>query len=261
MEVQMSHFVAALASSFVLAAWLTSQTSSDLKPRFEVATIKANRVRISALNKAGNRFAATGQPLRSLIAEAYRVRNFQILGGPNWIDDDQWDIEAKAEPGVILTWTESQNPYRAGPLARMLQSLIEDRFRLKFHLETKEVTSYELTIARGGSKLKLSADQNTIVASQTKLGPGFVEVNAQPFANFVYFLQRQLDHPVIDKTDLKGLYDVKLQWRPDPLQGTPTLDLPTIFTALQEQLGLRLESGKHPVDMFVIDSVQRPSEN
>jgi len=97
-----SHFVAALASSFVLAAWLTSQTSSDLKPRFEVATIKANRVRISALNKAGNRFVATGQPLRSLIAEAYRVRNFQILGGPNWIDDDQWDIEAKAEPGIIL---------------------------------------------------------------------------------------------------------------------------------------------------------------
>ncbi len=152
--------------------------------------------------------------------EAYRVRDFQILGGPRWINDDQWDIEAKAESGTNLTWTESQDPNRAGPLARMLQSLIEDRFRLKFHREPREVPAYIVTIVRSGSKLKLSADQSTVIVD-TKLGRGLVEVNTQPFGNFLYFLGRQLDRPLIDKTGVVGLYDVKLQWTPEPTQGTP----------------------------------------
>jgi uncharacterized protein (TIGR03435 family) len=245
-----------------IASATTSQTPSGTKPSFEVAAVKANPHLVpSGLNKAGSRFVATALPLRPLIMEAYRVRDFQILGGPNWINDDPWDIEAKAAPDVVLTWTESENPYLAGPLARMLQSLIEDRFRLRFHREAKQLSVYELTIARGGPKLKASADQTTTRVSETKLGRGFVEVPGQPFRNFVYFLGRQLDRPLIDKTDLQGLYDVTLQWTPEPTEATRTPDFPTLFTAIQEQLGLKLESGKGAVDMFVIDSVQRPSEN
>ena len=187
-----------------------SQTPSDIKPSFEVATIKADtRLGPSSLNKVGDRFVATALPLRPLIMEAYRVRDFQILGGPRWINDDQWDIEAKAESSTNLTWTESQDPNRAGPLARMLQSLIENRFQLKFHREPREVPAYIVTIVRSGSKLKLSADQSTVIVD-TKLGRGLVEVNTQPFGNFLYFLGRQLDRPLIDKTGVVGLYDVKI---------------------------------------------------
>jgi len=245
-----------------IASATTAQTPSETKPSFEVAAIKANkRPGASVLNKAGSRFVATALPLRALIMEAYRVRDFQILGGPNWINDDQWDIEAKAAPDVILTWTESENPYLAGPLARMLQSLIEDRFQLKFHQEEKQLSVYELAVARGGPKVKLSADQSRTRVSETKLGRGFVEVPAQPFRNFVYFLGRQLDRPLIDKTGLQGLYDVTLRWTLDPTESTRASDFPALFTAIQEQLGLKLESSKAAVDMFVIDSIQRPSEN
>ena len=245
-----------------IASATTSQTSSGTKPSFEVATVKPNnRFDPSVLNKAGSRFVATALPLRPLIMEAYRVRDFQIVGGPNWINDNPWDIEAKAAPDVILTWTESENPYLAGPLARMLQSLIEDRFQLKFHWEAKQLSVYELTFARGGPKLKLSVDQTTTRVSETKLGRGYVEVPGQPFRNFVYFLGRQLDRPLIDKTGLQGLYDVTLRWTPEPAENTRTSDFPTLFTALQEQLGLKLESGRGAVDMLVIDSVQRPSGN
>jgi uncharacterized protein (TIGR03435 family) len=245
-----------------IASATTFQTPSGTKPSFEVAAVKANtRLGPSVLNKAGSRFVATALSLRPLIMEAYRVRDFQMLGGPNWINDDQWDIEAKAAPDVILTWTESENPYLAGPLALMLQSLIEDRFQLKFHREAKQLSVYELTVARGGPKLKGSADQTTTRVSETKLGGGFVEVPGQPLRNFVYFLGRQLDRPLIDKTGLQGLYDVTLRWTPEPTESTRTSDFPTLFTAVQEQLGLKLESAKGAVDMFVIDSVQRPSEN
>jgi uncharacterized protein (TIGR03435 family) len=177
------------------------------------------------------------------------------------MNDTPWDIEAKAESDVNLTWTESENPYAAGPLARMLQSLIEDRFQLKFHRESKQLPVYELTLAPKGSKLKLSADQATTRVSETKLGRGYVEVPAQPLRNFAYFLGRQLDRPLIDKTGLQGLYDITLRWTPEPAENTRTSDFPTLFTALQEQLGLKLESGRGPVDMFVIDSVQSPSPN
>ena len=248
-----------------IASATTSQTPSGAKLSFEVATVKPSaRPGPSALNKAGSRFVATALPLRPLIMEAYRIRDFQIVGGPNWINDDPWDIEAKAASDTNLTWTESENPYLAGPLARMLQSLIEDRFQLKFHREAKQLSVYELTIARGGPKLKRSADQTKTRVSETKLGTGFVEVPGQPFRNFVYFLGRQLDRPLIDKTGLDGLYDVTLRWTPEPAgqaEGARTSDLPTLFTAVQEQLGLKLESSKGAVDLFVIDSAQRPPEN
>jgi uncharacterized protein (TIGR03435 family) len=245
-----------------LSGVTTSQAPIGTKLSFEAATVKPSaRLGPSVLNKAGSRFVGTGLPLRVLIMEAYRVRDFQILGGPSWMNDDQWDIEAKAASGPIPNWTESENPYLAGPLARMLQSLIEDRFQLKFHHETKQLSVYELTVAKGGPKLKRSVDQTRTRVSETKLATGFVDVPGQPFRNFAYFLGRQLDRPLIDKTDLQGLYDVTLRWMPEPTEGARTSDLPTLFTAVQEQLGLKLESGKGAVEMFVIDSVQRPSDN
>src|SRR5262249_44801107 len=190
-----------------------------------------------------------------------------------------------------------------------IQSMIEDRFQLKVHKETRELPVYDLTVPRNGSKLKLSADQTPppplvpVPPPQAGPGPrgdaaalarGFVpgtprprgsagfgitngrftfEGSAIPISMLVNSLQQRVDRPVIDKTGLTGLFDIKLEWVPGaeapPLPFTqnpdapppPPVDGPSIFTAIQEQLGLRLESAKGPTEVVVIDSVQKPTEN
>jgi uncharacterized protein (TIGR03435 family) len=174
----------------------------------------------------------------------------------------------------------------------MVQSLLEDRLQLKIHRETRELPVYELLVAKGGSKMSLSADQSPekppepgspplsmpqrgapAPRGMMKMGRGSLETNGVPISNFIMGLSQQLGRPVIDKTGLKGFYDIKLQWSPELGQGLfapgsaepapPPSDAsgPSIFTAIQEQLGLRLESAKGPVDVLVIDSVQKPTEN
>lgn len=152
----------------------------------------------------------------------------------------------------------------------MLQSLIEERFKLRFHREMREFPVYELTVSKNGTKLKTAIEQGPPQASDTKVGRGTIELKAQPMQNFVYWLSRQLDRPLIDKTNVKGIYDIKLIWTAElssaprgtpELQQTPPIDSVSIFSALTEQLGLKLESAKGPVEVLVIDSVQKPSEN
>jgi uncharacterized protein (TIGR03435 family) len=267
---------------------IQSQVPSS-KPTFEVASIKPNTgVGGSFLGtQPGGRFIATGIPLQMLLREAYRVRDFQILGGPNWVNSDRWDVEGKAAEGSVTPLAGRPDPNRAGPVELMLQSLIENRFQLRFHREMRDLPVYELTIAKGGLKMKLSADQSPVQASgdnrpplpgqlrrgQMRMGRGELEASARPLSDFIFFLSQQLDRALINKTDLKGLYDVKLQWSPG-LGGTglagglgpgtppplPT-DQPELFTALQEQLGLKLESARGPVEVLIIDSVQKPAEN
>jgi uncharacterized protein (TIGR03435 family) len=199
---------------------------------------------------------ATGVPLRMLITEAYSVRDFQIVGGPGWMNTDRWDVEGKPKTEVSA---DSQT-------ALMVQSLIEERFQLNFHRETRELPVYELTVAKGGTKMKLSA----ATQSRGRMGRGGIEGSGWSLANFIKFLSQQFDRSLIDKTDLKGIYDIKLQWSPGLRGAGPVqpgaqpparTDQPDIFTAIQEQLGLKLESSKGPVEVIVIDSVQRPTEN
>ena len=243
-----------------IATTAISQTPDETKPSFEVATIKPDtRLVPSSLNKVGDRFVAIALPLRPLIMEAYRVRDFQILGGPRWINDDQWDIEAKAESSTNLTWTESQDPNRAGPLARMLQSLIEDRFQFKFHREPREVPALRSDVVRGGSKLKLSADQST-GSVETKLGRGLVEV-PRTLWQLSLLLRTTIGSSSHRQDGPEGSLRRQIAVDTGTNSKHPASDFPTLFTAVQEQLGLRLESGKGAVDMLVIDSVQRPSEN
>jgi uncharacterized protein (TIGR03435 family) len=174
----------------------------------------------------------------------------------------------------------------------MVQSLIEDRFQLKMHREIKELPVYELLVAKSGLKMKLSADQSPEALQESgskppplpqrggpaprgvlRMGRGSLETNGAPVSNFILGLSQQLGRPVIDKTGITGFYDIKLQWTPELGQGQvapggsepapppPDISGPSIFTAIQEQLGLRLESSKGPVEVLVIDSVQKPTEN
>jgi bla regulator protein BlaR1 len=281
---------------FIAGVGVIGASAQGTLTSFEVASIKPNATgdhRVSIMTQPGGRFVATGVSLKTLIGFAYGVRDFQILGGPNWLEDDRWDVEAKAQEGSIAVVgpTDSSIP---SPVALRLQSLMRDRFRLNVHHDAKELAVYELSIAKGGPKLKLSEDQSAIQPPEPgsppprvpqrgeplprgsmRVGRGEVEAAGVSLLGLIRALSAQLGANIIDKTRLKGLYNFKLQWIPDMNQGIgpfgrtgpesppPASDLsgPSIFTAIQEQLGLRLESVKGPVEVIVIDSVQKPSAN
>ncbi len=170
----------------------------------------------------------------------------------------QWDIQAVADDGVPLRYFDAEDPSRPTAASLMMQSLIEDRFQIKFHREMKELPVYELTLIASGPKFKLTMEKQS--PGNVRLGRGNIEIQADPFATFAYMLSRFLDRSLINKVDLSGLYDIKLQWEPDPGLASSS-DHPSVFTAVQDQLGLKLESAKGPVQVMVIDSVQKPSEN
>ena len=278
-----------------IALPLFSQQSQTTKPSFEVATVKpsaSGENRSSIMGQPGGRFTVTNATLKMVIGVAYRVRDFQILGGPGWAGTDRWNIEGKAEEGSIPQVAPPFDPTAPNPLMLMVQSLLEDRFHLKMHREMRELPVYDLVVAKSGSKMKLSDDQSPIVAPERgsppppkpqrggpmprgmmAMGLGSMDANGVPFSNFIQALSQQLGRTVIDKTGLKGFYDIKLQWTPELGAGLvksggsdsdpppPDTSGPSIFTAIQEQLGLRLESAKGPVEVLVIESVQRPAEN
>jgi uncharacterized protein (TIGR03435 family) len=286
----------AVISVGVAAIPLLSQVS-ETKPSFEVASVKPNKTgdnRVSIMGSPGGRYVATGVSLRLLMGNAYRVRDFQIIGGPDWMASDRWDIEARAEEGSITPQAGPRDPNVPDPMSLRMQSLLEDRFQLKFHRETRELPVYELTVAKSGSKVKLAEDQTPIRPPERgtapppapprggglsrgsmRMGFGDLEAVGIQFPNFVNFLSQQVGRAIVDKTGLSnGFYDIKLKWTPEfspsgplaPAPGGPQLPPPdpsgaSIFTALQEQLGLRLESTRGPVEVLVIDSVQRPVEN
>jgi uncharacterized protein (TIGR03435 family) len=241
--------------------------------------------RVAILGQPGGRFSATNISLTMLMGSAYRIREFQIVGGPNWIRDDRWDVQAKAEEGTVSTSpSASIDPAAFSPQQLMLQSLIEERFQLKMHREMRELPVYDLVVTRGVSKLKKSEDQGPIQPQGAnpqrggsmprggaRLGRGAFDGNSILIGNLAAALSQELGRPVIDKTDLKGRYDVMLRWASEPVPDPVTVQHdpatppdpsgPSIFTSIQEQLGLKLESSKGPVEVLLIDSVQRPSEN
>jgi uncharacterized protein (TIGR03435 family) len=281
--------VVAIISTAVLP--VESQTPPSQKPSFEVASVKASASgddRIVSQAQPVGRWRISNAALKLLIAMAYSVRRDQVSGGPNWIDADRWNIEAKAEERSIPPELPSPSPTTPNhPLTLMLQSLLEDRFQLKIHRETKEEAVYELTVAKNGPRIKLSADQGSVnfpalpqagsppPNGLMRLGRGSLEGRAIPITSLAMILSEPpiLGRQVIDKTGMHGLYDFTLEWTPDPGQGPvvsggrepspPSVNTSgsSIFTAIQEQLGLRLQSARGPVEVIVIDSVQKPSEN
>jgi len=261
---------------------------------FEVASVKRDNS-VGGLNivpQAGGRLVATGATLSQLIAFAYTIHDFQILGGPGWVSTDRWEIQAKAEDGSIPPSTAPRDRTKPGPLALRLQSLLTDRFGLKVHRVIRDLPVYQLSIALAGLRIKLAEDQTPVNPLQQNgpvsqngrmrrgalgftFGGGHIEAAAVPLADFVGLLSGIMDRTIIDKTGLTGLYDIELNWTPDTGQriepaGTlppgierPPVDPsgPTIYTAMQDQLGLRLQSAKGPVDVLVIDEANRPMEN
>jgi uncharacterized protein (TIGR03435 family) len=331
------------AAFAVVALPLLSQTSANKKPSFEVVSIKpsaplgAGPIRIGG-GARGDRYTMSSATLRMLLQQAYSKNSnagpggqIQLVGGPSWMDSDRYDIQASADcSGGVLSREQLQ---------LMIQSMLEDRFQLKARMETRELPTYNLVVAKDGPKIKVSEDQtppalaagppqpcapapatpatpvqppppppgpggergallNPNVAMIPRGGmaimftrEGFViRGSAVPISNLVGSLQQQIGRPVIDKTGLKGLFDFILQFNPEGLN-TPGLPgvppplvpagggagpsavtgggpapatagdpVPSVFTAIQD-LGLRLESAKGPVEVLVVDSAQKPPEN
>lgn len=220
-------------------------------------------------------FSATNMNAKLLIANAYGIKDNLITGGPDWLGTTGYDIEAKVTSFDSLDVHQLTKDQRN----QMLQVLLADRFHLIFHNETKEAIVYELTLAKGGSKLKQSMPAGTqqqsspaatVTGSGTpsapmiRMAPGQLSAQGMFTAQLVDILSRQLQRNVVDKTGLAGKYDVTLQYTPDTSSGSSdSSDAtgPSIFNALREQLGLKLDSAKGSVQSFVIDHIDKPSEN
>jgi uncharacterized protein (TIGR03435 family) len=256
----------------VVYPWWASVQAQALPTKFDVATIKPSTVDngdFAVRSLPGGTLICTGVTLRMLVMEAYEVKAFQISGGPSWVGTARWDLEAKLE-GVQGRLPPAQERL-------MLRALLEDRFQLKVLSETKEMPVFALVVAAAGSKLTPHVGEAIPIGQRFRLGLGLYSVKQGNIARLVTELTRQLWRPVIDKTDLKGEYDFTLEWTPQPGQGGPESlglppqplesappvnpDGPSIFTALQEQLGLRLDSQKGPVEVIVIEHVEKPSAN
>jgi uncharacterized protein (TIGR03435 family) len=233
------------------------------RPSFEVASVKPGNPgnpRVSYSVDPGGRFIAVNITLRTLIGFAHGVRT---VGGPSWLDSQKYDIEAKPD----AAFARNPDPANSPQLRLMLQSLLEDRFRLTHHRETREEQVYTLAIAKGGTKLVEPTDAEVKDPKRGIMpGPGGVRGVAAPISNLTGLLSQQLGRTVIDRTGLTGKYDFELKWTPDTAPRVESnneapSDGPSLFTAVQEQLGLRLESAKAPVEFLVIDHVEKRDAN
>jgi len=246
---------------------------------FEVASVKlsAPDARGMTFSSQGGGLAVKNATLKQLIINAYELREFQIPGGPGWISTDHFDIEAKSEaPAVPLDFgsmTDEQRKEWHGQFKERMQSLLADRFQLVAHQETKEMPIYVLVQGKGGSKLQLAKNEAGGLGGM-RMQRGLLTGTSLQMESLTATLANIVGRYVIDKTGLQGKFDWKLEWTPEtaPLQPGPMSDKPaspnppdnsgpSIFTALREQLGLKLESQKGPVPVLIIDRVEKPSAN
>jgi len=207
---------------------------------------------------SNGRFSATGSIAKLVLMVAYDVQETQIVGGPSWIATDKWDIEAQTDDGRQHSFEETH---------RMLQNLLVERFALRIHPETEQRPAYLLTVAKGGPKFKAGADGST----NYRITGNSISLERGDLTRMTQLLSAALGRPVIDRTGLQGQYDLSLRWddAPIPQGGVLGADVPSapgndrgsIFTAIQDQLGLRLESQRAPVEVIVIDRMERPSQN
>ncbi len=264
-----------LLMSLLLCA---SLAKAQPAPSFAVASIKpssgaAGNVSFRLVPGGGVNIA--GAPLRELIKFAYDIRDFQLSGGPGWVSSDGWDINAKPDGDAAPLTPADATPERMEAFQKLvrqrMQTLLAERFQLKLVEESKELPIYNLVEAKGGSKLKPS-EATGGPSRRIQMGRGQFNASSASMKNLVMSLGNAVGRPVYDKTGLTGVYEMKLEWTPDSGPGGPAgpdghASAPTdgsgasIFTALQEQLGLRLESAKGPVTTYRIGNIQKPSDN
>ncbi len=241
--------------------------AANANPAFEVATIKPSRPDQPGMGfrVQGRRFSTINTTVGDLIAFAYGVQSRQITEGPAWLTSDKFDLSAQPD---------GEGQPNDSQWKLMVQKLLADRFKLSFHRDKKELSVYALSVAKGGHKLTPSAGDPNGLPGLGFGGLGRFMARNATMADFARTMQSTaMDRPVVDQTGISGRYDFTLNWTPDEFQfpalrgpNAPPLppsvtDAPDLFSAIQQQLGLKLDSTKGPVEVIVIDRVEKPSEN
>jgi len=270
----------------IAAVWVTvalpvfGQSADAAAPAFDAVSIKPHdpNAQMTRIQVSPDRYSAQNVSLKSMITHAYSLKTEdQVLGLSGPVASARFDVEAKMDEETVAAFKKLSLQEANEKRQLMLQAMLADRFKLKIHRESKELSMYALVIAKGGFKLKY-ADPNDTYPNGMK-GPDGVSHSGMmmmrgdsltgqgiTIAALASQLSRQVHRIVEDKTGLKGKYDLSLQWSPDEIADTGK-DVtgesakPSLFTALQEQLGLKLEPAKGPVDTVVVDHVEMPSEN
>jgi len=220
---------------------------------FDVASIKLSKpgsttFRVSAHQPIGNLFTTANATVQKLIMMAYDIADWQLSGVPTWVTSEGYDIEAKPE-----------RPANRDDMYAMVRTLLAERFKLAMHTERKELRLYNLVLDKGGPKVQVNENGGPPRVSEN---PGRAVFRNIPLTRLTTFLSVQANRAVVDKTGLTGTYDFTLEFAPS--RGRVNSDAPsgpTIFDAVKDQLGMKLEPGRGLVDLFVIDHVERPSDN
>jgi bla regulator protein BlaR1 len=257
----------------------TSASFAEFK--YDVASFKVNKSGPgrAMISNTEDGLTATNFNLKELIGFAYGIataaQDGRIVGAPSWITSEAYDLEAKMDGATVEALKKLSPDDRALARQHMFQQLLADRCKLAAHWETKELPVYELVIAKGGSKIQESKPSDPATAGRGGMGlrgrGGPLTAHEAPISNLVGLLSMLLNRTVVDKTGLAGKYDFTLNWTPDESNDPnffpsstgqpPDPAGPSIFAALQEQLGLKLEAGKGPVQVIVIDHIEKPSGN
>jgi uncharacterized protein (TIGR03435 family) len=242
----------------------SKRMAADADPSFEVATIRLSDPATTAVGfrVGGRKFSVLSTSLSVLIQFAYGVDDKQIVGAPDWLANDKYDI---------IGVPDQEGQPSSAQWKTMVQKLLADRFKLMFHHDKRALSVYALSVGKAGSKLTKSESSGPLISFSFETAAGGISlpVKNATMAEFARVMQTGvLDRPVVDQTGIEGRYDFVLKWAPDDSQfgGHPPasqadVPLPSLFTAIQEEVGLRRDAVKAPVDVLVIDRVEKPSAN
>jgi uncharacterized protein (TIGR03435 family) len=248
---------------------------------YDAVSVKQNKSDTDGLltMMRGDVYSGNNMRIINLVSQAYDIKQDLIFGMPGWTDGAHFDVEAKMSPEDAEAFNKLTLEERKAASKVLLLDILKERFHLKAHVETKQLPIYDLVIAKGGLKMKATTegdtDPNVVKGPDGKARRGLLhfqdgmltDQGVEIFPTLVGQLTNLMHRMVIDKTGLKGRFDVTLKYAPDrdaPAgadNGLPQDDAPSIFTALEEQLGLKLQPDKGPVDTVVIDHVEQPTEN
>ena len=272
-------------SMCAIAAIAIVLRAQDKDATFEVATVKANKSGESngmLQRQPGGRLTATNMPLRPMITYAYQLAGYQLIGGPGWVDSARYDVVAKMEgnPAAVAPGAGTD------PMQTALQKLLADRFKLKVHRDSREMDIYALVMLKPGTpgpQLKPTTEDCAAAAAAAQrgapptgpnapfcgssIGPGTIRFGGLPASQIARTLSILSGRFVADRTGLAGSWDFTLKFAPEQRGQPPGAnaandsDLPSFFTAIQEQLGLKLEATKGPVDVVVIDGIEQPKDD
>jgi uncharacterized protein (TIGR03435 family) len=255
-----------------LAQLPTKPDPTVVIPQFDVISVKPGKDTLTRMQFTPDGLRGSGVTVRFLLYEGYGgINHEQVVGEPAWSNTQGFDIEAKVAPADAPALGKMTFEQRR----TMFQSILADRFKLVVHHETRELPIYVLSVAKGGPKLKPSAPDDPAGQAPRRIGvmltKGKVTANDAKLSTLVTVLSRTIGRTVIDKTGLTGNYDFTLEYAPEEggppppgggvLPASPSDSAPSIFTAIKEQLGLKLDSTKGTVDVIVIDHIEKPGEN